>query len=134
AKKCKHCGETIDVTLRAAEEAKREAKVKNRERRREAPIYVTTSVTSSASAYAKATSGRSFSTCGCLFLLMIAGCAGLVMITALGTSKRNEKNTPTETPPAPSAQTSIATPEALGGPGASSASAEHSGNGKRYIF
>jgi hypothetical protein len=32
ARKCKHCGETLDVTLRAAEESKREAK---RESRRE---------------------------------------------------------------------------------------------------
>lgn len=29
AKKCKHCGETLDVALRAAEEAKRTAEARN---------------------------------------------------------------------------------------------------------
>jgi predicted RNA-binding Zn-ribbon protein involved in translation (DUF1610 family) len=39
ARKCRHCDETIDVTLRAAEEAKREAK-KNRRRSEAVPTLV----------------------------------------------------------------------------------------------
>lgn len=39
AKKCKHCGEVLDVALRAADEAKRESRREPRQERRERPSH-----------------------------------------------------------------------------------------------
>jgi hypothetical protein len=52
AKKCRHCGEIIDVALRAAEEAKSMA------RSRQQPLIVNNNVSTSSSAAAAASSGH----------------------------------------------------------------------------
>jgi hypothetical protein len=69
AKKCKHCGETIDIALRVAEEAKRNASVSP-------TVFMNTGggpSSSSSSSAATTPNGSTQNTgCGCLFLIIIA--------------------------------------------------------------
>jgi hypothetical protein len=78
AKKCKHCGETIDVALRAAEEAKRSS-----QSGANGPIINVSnsnSASSSAAAAASASGGSLWSRITCLDWILIFCTGGLWLI------------------------------------------------------
>jgi hypothetical protein len=80
AKKCKHCGETIDVALRAAEEAKRMAQKRDR-----SPMVFMNAggggggAASSASSAAASSSSTSRPLLGCFGWLMLSAVLGLAV-------------------------------------------------------
>lgn len=85
AKKCRHCGETLDPVLRAAEEAKRLA-TRQSQGPPAAPVTVHNTIVNSASASAAAVvkgSRSSSAGCGCLALLII-----LAMLAMLSPRRR----------------------------------------------
>jgi hypothetical protein len=73
AKKCKHCGETIDVTLRAAEEAAR-----NTTPAASPAVHIMNVSNASANAKAVVYHRPFLSGCGCLFLLAALAASGFL--------------------------------------------------------
>jgi hypothetical protein len=93
AKRCKHCGETLDVTMRAAEEAERKAGLLSRTRRRdrEQSIVIDNSTTVVTGLRSKATEVNSCA--GCLILLIVSG---LMLWACSGMSNNKPVNPPNQ--------------------------------------
>lgn len=103
AKKCKHCGELLDVALRAAEETRRLLELTAAQKPAVQHVHVVNNVESRSEAKASATAwadGGCGSGCGALILLALV----IWMFSAMCAPDRRQ---PPPSPPPPTVQTSI---------------------------